>query len=381
MAKLTRALSKKSKRPTLKATDNTTSLQASEAGRLPFASLGGQQAARSGPAVAHVPRLASRVKEKRVHDAKVKILSQALKRLATSYASIAATNGWPTPDIFGRNGGVFYATPDQVARSLESRLRQRMAGRGSPLYALRWRSWTMVLGAPIFALRALERTTSGSGFTGWPTPKAMTGGANSQREGRGAGGADLQEAAQWLTAGWKTPVAASPNSLRGKGQDPHRRKAQGHQVTIQDQVHLLAGWTTPTTSGQNTKYKQGGSSTQAQACTLAGWTTPQTRDHKDGATTLANTPINAMLSRQVTLIRGWATPRAEDGESSGARLSRGIADTLTAQSRQLSSSHVPMAKSAPFPQTGKASLNPAFSLWLTLGPFATAWARCAQRVT
>jgi hypothetical protein len=33
----------------------------------------------------------------------------------------------------------------------------------------------------------------------WPTPKALTGGANSQRDSRGAGGADLQEAVNWPT--------------------------------------------------------------------------------------------------------------------------------------------------------------------------------------
>lgn len=38
-----------------------------------------------------------------------------------------------------------------------------------------------------------------------------------------------------------------------------------------------------------------------------GWATPTVRDHKDGASTLDNTPINGLLGRQVSLV-GWETP-------------------------------------------------------------------------
>ena len=53
---------------------------------------------------------------------------------------------------------------------------------------------------------------------GWPTPKTPTGGPNSQRKARGAGGADLQEVAQ--LAGWNTPRATDgsnggPNQAGG----------------------------------------------------------------------------------------------------------------------------------------------------------------------
>ena len=34
---------------------------------------------------------------------------------------------------------------------------------------------------------------------------------------------------------------------------------------------------------------------------FAGWATPTGRDHKDGASTLENTPINGLLGRQVSL--------------------------------------------------------------------------------
>jgi hypothetical protein len=45
----------------------------------------------------------------------------------------------------------------------------------------------------------------------WPTPKTITGGANSKREERGAGGPDLQESAK----NWPTPAARDYKGLGG----------------------------------------------------------------------------------------------------------------------------------------------------------------------
>jgi hypothetical protein len=46
-------------------------------------------------------------------------------------------------------------------------------------------------------------------------------------------------------ASWATPTACTPNSLRGRGQDPMKRKAQGHAVNLQDQVTMASAWSTP----------------------------------------------------------------------------------------------------------------------------------------
>ena len=48
---------------------------------------------------------------------------------------------------------------------------------------------------------------------------------------------------------WATPHYGTPNSYRGKGQDPEKRKAGGHQVGIQDQVSQVSGQTTPSSEG------------------------------------------------------------------------------------------------------------------------------------
>lgn len=51
-------------------------------------------------------------------------------------------------------------------------------------------------------------------------------------------------------AGWSTPHAGSPNSLRGQGTDPEKRIAQGRQVGIQDQVRLISGLTPSGTTAE-----------------------------------------------------------------------------------------------------------------------------------
>ena len=159
-----------------------------------------------------------------------------------------------------------------LQQSLENRLRARLDVNGSPEYALTWKRWAMLSGPPICALRARARPTSDNGFFGWPTPNAMP-------EGRGG-------------------LQTSPEKAL-------QRRQQGHMLNLDD------------------------------AATLAGWATPTTRDHKDGASTLENTPINGLLGRQVSLL------------------------SVSTEKR--------------------AALNPRFSLWL-MG-FPTAWARCAERVT
>ena len=60
-------------------------------------------------------------------------------------------------------------------RFWESRLRQRMAGNGSPLYDLTWSNWDMPAGPQIYRQRASARRTSGNDSTGWQSPTAADG--------------------------------------------------------------------------------------------------------------------------------------------------------------------------------------------------------------
>jgi len=134
---------------------------------------------------------------------------------------------------------------------LESRLRQRLDANGYLEYAMIWKSWDMRSGPPICALRARARPISDSGFTGWPTT----------RESDGDKGVRSNEEAY---------------------REANRRK-NGYDLCT--------------------------------AAQLSGWATPTSRDHKDGGSTLENTPVNALLGRQVQLA-GWPSPKAqEDGRT------------------------------------------------------------------
>jgi hypothetical protein len=62
-----------------------------------------------------------------------------------------------------------------LQKSLESRLRERLEGIGSPEYALTWRKWDMQSVPPICALQARGHRTSGRAYIGLPTPAAREG--------------------------------------------------------------------------------------------------------------------------------------------------------------------------------------------------------------
>jgi hypothetical protein len=207
----------------------------------------------------------------------------------------------PTSDIFGLSS-FGSSVHDALQSSLGNRLAARMDLNGSAEYALTWQLVTIGSGPPICALRASGRPTSGSGCTGWPTPK--TADANGNKE-HGAGGQGLH-----TVAGWATPTAQD----HSRGDKPPR----------------------PTDTGVPL----------SQMATLAGWATPTTRDHKDG-TSEGTAPTNALLGRQAWLA-GWNSPRATDGKNGGPNQAGGalshdaalagwptpLANKLTPQTRE-----------------------------------------------
>lgn len=73
----------------------------------------------------------------------------------------------------------------------------------------------------------------------WPTPKTVTGGANSNRAARGAGGPDLQEVAH--LAAWTTPTSRDYKDTPGMTA-PRDGKPRGDPLPRQA---YLAAWTTP----------------------------------------------------------------------------------------------------------------------------------------
>jgi hypothetical protein len=68
---------------------------------------------------------------------------------------------------------------------------------------------------------------------------------------------------------------------------------------------------------------------------LSAWTTPQAHDvtgRSKGQKEIHGTKHGCADLVSDAALSSWATPKAEDSESAGMRVSRGVADTLTAQS-------------------------------------------------
>jgi len=194
---------------------------------------------------------------------------------------------------------------------LGSRLRARMAVYGSPEYELIWKTWPMVSGPPISALRASARRISGNEFGGWPTPTAL-----SFKDSHQPGNNRSMNRTMELV-GWPTPTAALANkgvrSTEGGIREAMRSK--GPDLAA---VACLAGWVSPTAQdgsrgNQPPRPHDTGIPLSQQVVqvlpSLPGWATPTSRDHKDGASDLSNVPINGLLGRQISLCSAQTEKR------------------------------------------------------------------------
>jgi len=320
MGKLTNEVSAMLSRTTSRDFGNVTFLQALEAGHTHSGWLVGPTTGQSGREAA----LASH-------------------SVPPARAAVLTTSGTFGPLFGGSSPSV------GLQSSLASRLHRRLAGIGSPEYALTWKRWDMRSGPPICALRASALPTSASGSSGWRTPATTEPGVSIERlqtkdgepwtpgeraydklTGRVCQVGLTHEARASLT-GWPTPNALPEGrgGLQGNPDAALRRRANGHMLNLDDAA-TLAGWPTPNApnGGRSmdpekmdaTGKTLDGRKHAAQlehAVRFAGWQTPKLPS--GGGVTERTTPGGGLrkLEDQVLMLAGWTTPQAHDPTARG----------------------------------------------------------------
>lgn len=233
----------------------------------------------------------------------------------------------------GTYGPISIGSSNSVAlqRSLASKLQVATASLGSTLYKLTWKERVTPTQRLISALRASARRTSGNDCIGWPTPNASMVSNNSDLQCSGDGRATPNKLG-WASAltGWPTPtVGNAQGSQMAKDASATGRRPDGSKATV----------------------------SLNQVASFSGWPTPSARDWKDTG------DLSNSMTRADGKSRMDTVPRIASICGPARLMATGV--MLTGCDAQTKSG---------------GQLNPKHSLWLMLGPFATAWASCGERV-
>lgn len=140
--------------------------------------------------------------------------------------------GLQTSGICGRPGSTSSHSAD-LQRSLESRLRARLSGRGSTLYKLTWKEWATPSGVCRYRLRASAPRRSATACSGRPRPTAMDSVRHPAFEFATAN-ITLNHAA--VLSGWPRPTARDWKSASGSAEFLSERFAQARGKPLSEEV-------------------------------------------------------------------------------------------------------------------------------------------------